>query len=233
MVEAPANWFKQTFPKAAGVYPHHGQLWLTAGALRRGQFTMPDDARRLVETVFADEGALPQGLQGNANKAEGQAYGDASLADLNSVKLAKGYVRDGIEWSAETVTPSRLGEDTIDVMLGRWDGDQLRPWRADKPLPHQWTYSTVRVAKRLITSAPPPVSPVRAAALQAVLDQMPGGGKWAVLLALDEQGGLHVGRACGIAKGDVPPTVTTWRYDADMGLRAETTATLEPTPELE
>lgn len=223
----PANWFKQVFPKAAGVYPHHGQLWLTAGALRDGQFTMPDDARRLVETVFADEDTLPKGLQGNANQAEGKAYGDASLADLNSVKLVKGYTRDGIEWSADTVTPSRLGEDTIDVMLGRWHGDQLRPWRDDKPPQHKWTYSTVRVAKRLIASALPPSSPARAAALQAVLEQMPGGGQWLVLLALDEQDGRHLGQACAMAKGDLPPPVTTWRYDAAMGLRAEPTATPE------
>jgi CRISPR-associated endonuclease/helicase Cas3 len=225
--EPPSDWFKQTFPKAATVYPHHGQLWLTAGALRDGQFTMPDDSRRLVETVFADEDTLPKGLQGNANQAEGNAYGDASLADLNSVKLVKGYTRDGIEWSADTVTPSRLGEDTIDVMLGRWHGDQLRPWRDDKPSQHQWTYSTVRVAKRLIASALPPSSPARAAALQAVLEQMPGGGQWLVLLALDEQDGRHLGQACATAKGDLPPPVTTWRYDAAMGLRAEPTATPE------
>lgn len=227
-IEAPsANWIKQMFPRAAGVYPHHGQLWLTAGALRCGQFTMPDDARTLVETVFADEDTLPKGLQGNANQAEGKAYGDASLADLNSVKLAKGYARDGIDWSADTVTPSRLGEDTIDVMLGRWHGDQLRPWRDDKPPQHQWTYSTVRVTKRLIASAPPPTAPARAAALQAVLDQMPGGGQWLVMLGLEEAGGGHVGLACATAKGDLPPAVATWRYDAAMGLRAEPTATPE------
>ncbi|MBW8831478.1 MAG: CRISPR-associated helicase Cas3' [Burkholderiales bacterium] len=223
----PANWFKQVFPRAASVYPHHGQLWLTAGALRSGQFTMPDDARTLVETVFADEDTLPKGLQGNANQAEGKAYGDASLADMNSVKLVKGYTRDGIEWSSDTVTPSRLGEDTIDVMLGRWHGDQLRPWRDDKPPRHQWTYSTVRVAKRLIASALPPSSLARAAALQAVLEQMPGGGQWSVLLALDEQDGAHVGQACAMAKGNLPPSVTTWRYDAAMGLRAEPTSTPE------
>ena len=223
----PANWFKQMFPKAAGVYPHHGQLWLTANALRSGHFNMPDDARSLVETVFADEDDLPKDLQGNANQAEGKAYGDASLADMNSVKLAKGYVRDGIEWSADTVTPSRLGEDTIDVLLGRWHGDQLRPWRDDKPPRHAWVYSTVRVAKRLIAAAVPQSSPARDAAVQTTLEHLPSGGKWVVLLALDEQHGKYVARAQASAKGDSPPLVTTWRYDAAMGLCAEPSAILE------
>ncbi|MBN8492951.1 MAG: CRISPR-associated helicase Cas3' [Burkholderiales bacterium] len=216
-----ANWFKQMFPKAAAVYPHHGQLWLTAGELRSGTFTMPDDARRLVETVFADEATLPAGLQGNANRVEGAAYGDASLADMNSVKLNKGYARDGIEWSADTVTPSRLGEDTMDVLLGRWHGDELRPWRDDKPLRHQWTYSAVRVARRLIASAVPPSSPVRAAAVEAALEAMPGGGKWVVMLALDESTGIPLVQAQAATKDDSPAKITVWRYDTAMGLRAE------------
>ncbi len=220
--ETPAaNWFKQVFPKAAAVYPHHGHLWLTAGALRSGAFSMPDDARRLVETVFADEATLPAGLQGNANRAEGTAYGDASLADMNSVKLNKGYARDGIEWSADTVTPSRLGEDTIDVLLGRWHGDELRPWRDDKPLRHRWTYSAVKVARRLIASAVPPSSPARAAAVDAALEAMPGGGKWVVMLALDDSTGIPLVRAQAATKDDSPSKITVWRYDAAMGLRAE------------
>ena len=182
---------------------------------------MPDDARRLVETVFADEATLPAGLQGSANRAEGAAYGDASLADMNSVKLNKGYARDGIEWSADTVTPSRLGEDTIDVLLGRWHGDELRPWRDDKPLRHQWTYSAVRVARRLIAGAVPPSSSARAAAVDAALEQMPGGGKWVVLLGLDESTGVPLTRAHTAAKGTSPPIITAWRYDAATGLRAE------------
>jgi CRISPR-associated endonuclease/helicase Cas3 len=112
-------------------------------------------------------------------------------------------------------------------MLGRWHGDELRPWRGDKPLRHQWTYSTVRVAKRLISSAVPQSSPARAAAMQAVLEHIPGGGQWAVLLALDEDAGHYIARAHPAAKGDSPTIVTNWRYDAAMGLRAELPASLE------
>lgn len=222
-----ASWFKQPFPKAAGVYPHHGQLWRTAKALRSGRFTMPDDARSLIETVFGDEGDVPKGLQGNANQAEGKAYGDASLADLKSVKLANGYVRKGMEWDPDTVAPSRLGEDTIDVLLGRWEGDQLKPWRADKPPQHAWAYSTVRVAKRLISAAATEQSPAREVAIQAQLEKLPGGGKWVVLLALESVDGRHIARAQASEKEGQPPRMDVWTYDANSGLRTEQKTTEE------
>ena len=220
--ETPAaSWFKQPFPKAAGVYPHHGQLWLTARALRAGQFMMPDDARYLIDTVFGDESEVPKGLQGNANSAEGKAYGDASVADLKCVKLANGYVRKGMEWDPDTVAPSRLGEDTIDVLLGHWDGDQLKAWRADKPPQHAWAYSTVRVAKRLIAAAIPEQSPTRGAALKAQLESLPGGGKWVVLLALENRGARYLARAQGMANEGQPPRMDLWRYDRKVGLVRE------------
>ena len=220
--DAPAaSWFKQPFPKASGVYPHHGQLWLTAQALRAGQFTMPDDARCLIETVFGDEGNVPEGLQGNANQAEGKAYGDASVADLKSVKLANGYVRKGLDWDPDTVAPSRLGEDTIDVLLGRWEGDQIKPWRDDKAPQHAWAYSTVRVAKRLIAAAMPEPSPGREAARQALLERLPGGGKWVVLLVLENRDGTYFAQAQAVVKEGQAPRLDLWFYDANFGLRAK------------
>lgn len=225
--EPASSWFRQPFRKSAGVYPHHGQLWLTAKVLRAGRLTMPDDARSLIETVFGDEGDVPEGLQGNANQAEGRAYGDASLADLKSVKLAGGYLRKGMEWDPDTVAPSRLGEDTIDVLLGRWEGDQLKPWRADKPPQHAWAYSTVRVAKRLIAAAVAERSPERNAALHAHIEALPGGGKWVVLLAMESVDGKYLAGAQALPKENEPSRTTVWTYSADSGLRVAQTTTEE------
>src|SRR5690606_42061699 len=60
-----ADWFKAAFPKAASVYAHHGQLWLTARLLQEGRFSMPADARRMIETVFGDESGMPTGSPTN------------------------------------------------------------------------------------------------------------------------------------------------------------------------
>lgn len=218
--EAPeASWFKKAFPKSACVYPDHCHLWLTARCLQRGQFTMPDDARRLIEDVFGNEDAGPEGLERNATQAQGKAYGDRSLADRNSVTLDGGYVRAGLDWDEDTVAPSRLGEDTIDVLLGRWEGDQLLPWRSDKPAAHAWAYSTVRVARRLIASALPPTSPQRRAAIDAQLDMLPGGGKGRVLLPL-EAIDPH-GMASGVTHSkDGGELITQWQYSRGRGLTA-------------
>jgi CRISPR-associated endonuclease/helicase Cas3 len=215
--EPAANWFKQLFPKAVKVYPHHSQLWRTARALRAGHLTMPDDARRVIEDVFGEDSDLPIGLQHNANEAEGQAYGDESQAQRNSVKLRTGYQRSGMDWMADTVAPSRLGEDTIDVLLGRWHGDQLKPWRDDKPAKHAWAYSTVRVAKRLISGGAPQTSPAREAALLAARESLPGGGKRVVLLPLEAASGEYVGHAISSDR-DGTAVAASWTYSSHSGL---------------
>lgn len=222
-----ANWFKQVFPKSAQVYPHHGQLWRTAEALLKGKLTMPDDARVLIEGVFADEADLPPGLRSNANQAEGKAYGDASQAVLNSVKLKHGYIRQGMEWMADTVAPSRLGEETIDVLLGRWEGDRLLPWRNDKPIRHAWAYSTVRIAKRLISGTAPQATAEREAELQAVRERLPGGGKWVTLLPLELVDGRYVGTALRPTSDGVS-NLFHWIYNASSGLLQEATPSKAP-----
>ena len=133
------------FPRAGKVYPDHGQLWRTARWLQQGRMVMPDDARRWIESVFADDGDLPSGLEKNVTQAQGQDFAARAQAGFGSVKLHKGYQRDGLEWAADSAVPSRLGEDTVEVLLGRWVGDELRPWRDDKPAGQAWAYSTVRM----------------------------------------------------------------------------------------
>lgn len=211
------SWFKKDFPKSASVYPHHGHLWLTARHLQRGGFTMPNDARALIEGVFGDEESLPEGLQGNANQAEGKSWGDRGCADRNAVNLSGGYVRSGLDWDEDTVAPSRLGEDTLDVLLGRWVRDELQPWRGDKPAVHAWAYSTVRVARRLIARTAPETDPARKAALDMACETLPGAGKWTVFLVLDMVDGRGVGRATAL-QADGSERVEHWRYDADIGL---------------
>lgn len=211
------SWFKKVFPKSARVYPNHGHLWLTARWLQRGAFVMPDDARALIEGVFGDDSAVPPGLQGHANRAEGEAWGDRSLADRNGVHLERGYRRLGLDWSEDTVAPSRLGEDTMDVLLGCWDGGRLLPWRHDKPIAHAWAYSTVKVPRRLIASTPAETDPARQAEIEAVAESLPGGGRWVVLLPLEAIGGKFTGNAVAANARD-GEVIRQWRYDARSGL---------------
>jgi CRISPR-associated endonuclease/helicase Cas3 len=98
--EAPgADWFTQAFPRAGKVYPDHGQLWRTARWLQQGRMAMPDDARRWIESVFADDGDLPPGLEKNVTQAQGQDFAARAQAGFASVKLRNGYRREGLEWA--------------------------------------------------------------------------------------------------------------------------------------
>lgn len=215
-------WFRELFPKSTKVYPHHGHLWLTARALQAGTFTMPDDARALIEGVFGPDAEAPEGLQRNVQQAEGEAFAEASQAHMLSTKRQSGYCRSqrGLDWEADTVAPSRLGEETMDVLLARWDGNVLHPWRSDKPPQHAWAYSTVRVARRLIGQAAKEGIPERALARQNLNGQLPGGGQWVVVLGLDNRSGSFEGAALA-GKSEQAQDPMVWTYDSRRGLRRE------------
>lgn len=219
--DAPdARWFKAAFPKAASVYAHHGQNWLTARALRgvdgQGSFTMPDDARRLIEGVFGVDTEIPPGLDANAMAAEGQGFADQGQAQMNSLKLSLGYQRGGIDWWADAKTPSRLGEASSTVTLARWADGRLQPW---VPGDHAWAYSSLRMAERLIAATAPAGDVGQQGLLDATLAELPAQGRWTVLLplALTAQG--WVGEALAAPRQGQPPRRLRWRYDDRTGLR--------------
>ena len=214
--DPPARWFRKPFPGGAAVYPHHGQLWLTAKLLRRGRIAMPDDARDLIESVFGGDTEMPTGLQLNANAAEGRGYADSSVAQQNTVKLATGYVRGGIDWWSEAKTPSRLGEASMNVLLARWDGDCIRPWADGR---HGWAYSSIRVAARLIARAAEPEGIVRKAAVEQLLESLPSKGKWSVLLLLDQSQQGWSGEAWAAPDREGKERLLEWIYDPLTGLR--------------
>ena len=210
-----ANWFKQASPKAAFVYAHHGELWLTARALQAGGFTMPDDARSLIEGVFGDAANTPPGLEANTLAAEGQGYAAQTQAQMNTLKLAGGYVRGGIDWWSEAKTPSRLGEATSTVALARWVDGRLLPWveRA-----HGWAYSSLRMAERLIAGTATDNNPRRQAVIEATQAVLPAQGRWTVLLPLTSTPQGWVGEALTAPRKGQPARRLAWRYDAQRGL---------------
>lgn len=227
--EAPANdWFQRTFPKAAAVYPDHGQLWLTAQALRSGSIAMPQDARTLIESVFGEDAQTPEGLQHRTDRAQAKGYADASQARANTLTFESGYSADGTDWWSEAKTPSRLGEPTTNVVLARWDGDNLRPWATHDDPRQAWAYSTVRVAERLIARAVEPESATREAAIEAVRESLPGQGRWSVLLPLQATPRDWVGHAGPVPRPGQSEHAVAWRYDPLIGLRpSELTANQE------
>lgn len=216
-VDAPAsNWFKAKFPKAAAVYAHHGQLWLTAQLLQQGRIAMPGDARGFIEGVFGDDVNLPPGLQANADRTQGNAFANTATAQQNAIKLVTGYVREGIDWWSEAKTPSRLGEASTTVVLARWHGNQLRPWIERG---HGWAYSTLRVSERLISRRAEGETPEREAVIRMTEEALPGKGKWSVIVPLSQTPRGWIGQAWTIKDDRRGERMLEWQYDAEVGLR--------------
>lgn len=213
-----SDWYAAQFKAAQYVYDRHDQLWLTAGVLQEGRLAMPDDARRLIETVFSDAAEVPAALQAGALKAEGNAWAEASQAQLNTLNIGGGYMRGEIgDWWADTRTPSRLGEETREVMLARWVNGCLLRWDE-----RAWPYSMVKIAARNLASAELPADAVQRQVYDDLLATLPAQGKYCVLLPLVEQAdGSWQGRAWTGAKetGGKPARLLTWVYDDSLGLR--------------
>jgi CRISPR-associated endonuclease/helicase Cas3 len=217
------NWLKAVLPGTGAVYPHHGQLWLTAARLRRGGFDMPDDARALIEGVFGDEADIPEGLQRNADEVEGQDWARTNMAAAAALALEGGYRRDAtVDWATDDETPAvgvedewqlpaatRDAEPATTVRLATVRDGRLVPWRNEGDYP--WDLSSLRVAKRLIAETH---SPSPGTEMDAALAQLPDKGKWSVLLVLcrTDDDAWH-GQAYD-RKGDL----REWRYSRERGL---------------
>jgi len=215
LIEKPdRNWYADLFPLGAYVYPSHGQLWLTARLLaKKGCFKMPDDARELVESVFAEpeQDRIPKGLLMRDRDADGKARAAISLAQLNALDLDAGYASTLNQWLEDTVTPTRLGDPTITVRLGRWDGSEVSPWfAADR---YAWDLSQVSIRRALISEATTH-SPALQNAVRRATNAMADQCKWSVLVPLSQtKEGTWEGRALN-ARREVAVL-----YDSTTGLR--------------
>ncbi|RZB36810.1 MAG: CRISPR-associated endonuclease/helicase Cas3 [Desulfobacteraceae bacterium Eth-SRB2] len=147
--DADESWLKTQQEGTQAVYPHIGQLWLTAKLLLedgKGKFTMPDDARGLIEGVYSPEAevAIPEILLDASMDAVGQNMMKQSMANLNALKLNKGYTRSSGDWDEESRTPTRLTEqETVSVALANFNQGQLQPYAKD--VHHEWTMSVVKI----------------------------------------------------------------------------------------
>jgi CRISPR-associated endonuclease/helicase Cas3 len=212
------DWFARMFPKAVKVYPDHARLWLTAKLLgEQGRFHMPDDARTLIEGVYGEEADLlmPSVLLERHDRVEGEDAADRSHAQLNSINLRAGYEEGEIPCWDDAVTPTRLGEESTTVRLARWDGQTLRPWAGGE---FAWQLSQVQIRQALISGMVETFDdPALQAAVQQVLPELPGRGKWSVLLPLYQgESGVWQGQALN----KIGEIVTVY-YDTQLGLLME------------
>jgi CRISPR-associated endonuclease/helicase Cas3 len=184
---ADGDWCGRMFDKGQYVYPDHGRLWLSVRLLEeKGGFTMPDDARALIEGVYgADPDSLPKGLQQSSWQAQGSRQADRGIADANVLELLDGYGDGEKPWWDDEVTPTRLGDESRTCYLARWDGRTLRPWIDHGE--HRWQRSALQVRARMLAEILPG-DEITEKDLEACCRQLPDKGKWSLLLPLRSEG---------------------------------------------
>ena len=232
--DPPEDWFSAMFPQAQYVYPHVGVLWRTAHVLDEvRRIAIPEEARMLLERVYDDGRPDASPVPANLVKASNTAFNEMKLAraqaNHNALHLAGGYgsLKAGAaRWFDDTRTPTRLGEPTTTVRLGKMVDGRVLPW-ADGD--GAWQRSEVSVREHKLAAGPDwekmaaqkkddDARKLGEAALEAIR-AMPDDGAWSVLVVLEEDDGrpdVWRGEAVG---GDGKPVTVT--YSEATGLSTE------------
>lgn len=134
-----SDWLKESIPGTGFVYADHACLWRTQQILRqKGVIRMPEDARELVESVYAEWGAAPSGLQPASDLAMGKSFSASGIAAQTLLWRDEGYARKASDHPWDDVElATRLSEDTVDLYLTWQDGEPYAqgdayPWEQSR-----------------------------------------------------------------------------------------------------
>ncbi len=152
-----ADWYSSMFPRAARfVYPHWGQLWLTAHWLvDHGSFRMPSDARKMIEFVYRGDTEIPKPLLSSEIRSVGDDAADAQMGRLKALDFDEGYSPEGWKtWLDDESAPTRLGAPTSTVVLCKRDesGEICPLHNIGK---HGWDASSLTIRSALINEENP------------------------------------------------------------------------------
>lgn len=152
----------------------------------------------MLEHVYgpdAEELAPGALLEADRRNAEPRRLAASGMARLKGLRLDSGYEFEDQPWREDERTPTRLGEDSVRLRLGRWENGFLRPWADDHDLWRAWALSEVSVNAFWVAEVERPQDSGLSAALEAACEAMPDKGKWSRLVPLFLTGnGIWQGR---------------------------------------
>lgn len=208
--EPKADWYKEVFRKAAGVYEHHGQLWLTAQWLaKHKKFRMPQDARDMIEFVYSEntQDNIPESLQRQEDRAGGNDRAAAGVGQFQALNLTSGYMPDFLKWLDDEKAPTRLGDIRTTIRLARLNGDVLVPF-----FNNDWNLSEVSVARYWVAKE----DDSSRKAIDAAKSLMPDKGKFCVVVPVIEKESVFYGSALNVSGSKI-----TILYDSKHGFRVQ------------
>lgn len=195
--EVGRDWYRDMSPRAAAVYGHHGAVWRSAKALfDRGAIETPNGVRELIEAVYGsapdDFEGIPVALHQASRNAIGSDSAARSFANAGLLNLADGYGGNLHLWTADTITPTRLGEAQTVFRLGKIEAGIAVPWYVDDNAVRAWALSEVSLSRHKATGVPDP-DPVRAAQVLAAKCCWPKWEQETPLLVLEPDGDVWRG----------------------------------------
>lgn len=198
--EMKKSWLTQLLPRAARVYPDHGQLWLTARWLvDNGGFDLPAQARNMIETVYGESAfeAMPEALRPVADNADGARRADRATARGTQLIFEQGYDPTSLQWDDDADAPTRLGEKTVRIRLTRLIDGRLEPWSQKNPR-IDWALSELTVPRRLIAQE----SERQAGTIELAKSAMADEGRYCLVIPLEQTGGASWRGYARNLKGD-------------------------------
>lgn len=208
--EPKSDWYKAVFRKAANIYEHYGQLWLTAQWLAiHKKFRMPQDARDMIEFVYGEntQGDIPESLRQQEDIAGGNDRARAGVGQFQALNLTSGYTPDSLKWLDDEKAPTRLGDVRTTVRLARCSGDILAPF-----FNNDWLLSEVSVARYWIAQE----DETYRKKIYAAKALMPDKGKFSVVVPMIERESVFYGTAKNPDGNN-----TAVLYDEKRGLRVQ------------
>ncbi|EMD9273842.1 CRISPR-associated helicase/endonuclease Cas3 [Cronobacter malonaticus] len=138
------KWLTSAMRNTSYVYPAHSRLWLTQRILReQGEIRMPEAARLLIEAVYGEEIAVPEGMKRSEDAALADYYCQRAIASKYEISLDVGYSVESAElWGPDVST--RIGELTTDLWLARDTPQGITPYAQGD---NAWEMSSLRVRK--------------------------------------------------------------------------------------
>jgi CRISPR-associated endonuclease/helicase Cas3 len=218
--DSPSDWYSSIFPGAASVYPDHEKLWLSAHTvMKNGGWTLPDDARFLIESVYGDDHVdTPASLKESGLKADGQSMADRSVAISQTLNLGQGYF-DGshpTQWLEDTECLTRLAEKSVTIRLCRIIDGCCCPW-SDSGY-DLWSMSELSVRDSMLKREDTESEFFKGGQAALAKDSMGDKGKWSVLVPLSpNDSGVWTGS--GLNRGNERVTV---QYSKEYGLIIQT-----------
>lgn len=176
------DWYSGLLLGASFVYPDHGDLWRTARLLDKNRgWTMPDDARPLIEGVYGEcAETVPNGLIRNQTLADGREMAERSQGRFNALCVTQGYGGEQTALFSDMAAPTRLGEPSVTLRLVVRSDET--PATIPVPICDTWFSSEVQVRESLIAG-----SAIAEDVKKQVCATMPDKGKWSELIILDLQ----------------------------------------------